>query len=75
MDPRCCREWPIDPKEHDHVYMRQSRRPTRAQFRLGLLGYTLPLAVTGALVALTAGFAAVASVRIVGQRLGGQPSA
>ncbi|MYW93762.1 NADH/ubiquinone/plastoquinone (complex I) [Amycolatopsis rubida] len=36
------------------------------QFRLGALGYTLPLAVTGALVALTAGFAAVAFVRIVG---------
>ena len=36
------------------------------QFRLGSLGYTLPLAVTGALVALTAGFAAVAFVRIVG---------
>ncbi|WP_236795258.1 proton-conducting transporter membrane subunit [Amycolatopsis sp. GM8] len=36
------------------------------QFRVGHLGYTLPMAVTGALVALTAGFAAVAFVRIVG---------
>ncbi|WP_291419239.1 hypothetical protein [Actinophytocola sp.] len=36
------------------------------QFRLGPLGYTLPLAITGALVALTVGFAAVAFVRIVG---------
>ncbi|AHH19751.1 putative NADH-ubiquinone/plastoquinone oxidoreductase [Nocardia nova SH22a] len=36
------------------------------QFRLEPLYYTLPLAVTGALVALTAGFAAVAFVRIVG---------
>lgn len=36
------------------------------QFRLGALGYTLPLATTGAVVALTAGFAAVAFVRIVG---------
>lgn len=36
------------------------------QFRLTSLAYTLPLAITGALVALTAGFAAVAFVRIVG---------
>jgi formate hydrogenlyase subunit 3/multisubunit Na+/H+ antiporter MnhD subunit len=36
------------------------------QFRLDPLYYTLPLAITGALVALTAGFAAVAFVRIVG---------
>jgi hydrogenase-4 component B len=36
------------------------------QFRVGLLGYTLPMALAGALVALTAGFAAVAFVRIVG---------
>ena len=36
------------------------------QFRLGSLGYTLPMAISGALVALTAGFAAVAFVRIVG---------
>ncbi|HEV7650965.1 MAG TPA: proton-conducting transporter membrane subunit [Actinophytocola sp.] len=36
------------------------------QFRLNPLGYTLPLAISGALVALTVGFAAVAFVRIVG---------
>lgn len=36
------------------------------QFRLTPLHYTLPLAITGALVALTAGFAAVAFVRIIG---------
>lgn len=36
------------------------------QFRVGHLGYALPMAITGALVALTAGFAAVAFVRIVG---------
>jgi hydrogenase-4 component B len=36
------------------------------QFRIGRLGYSLVLAATGALVALTAGFAAVAFVRIVG---------
>lgn len=34
--------------------------------RVGRLAYALPLAVTGALVALTAGFAAVAFVRLVG---------
>lgn len=36
------------------------------QFRLGQLGYTLPMALAGALVALTAGFASVAFVRIIG---------
>jgi hydrogenase-4 component B len=36
------------------------------QFRIGRLAYTLPLALAGALVAITAGFAAVAFVRIVG---------
>jgi hydrogenase-4 component B len=36
------------------------------QFRVGQLAYALPLAVAGALVAITAGFAAVAFVRIVG---------
>jgi formate hydrogenlyase subunit 3/multisubunit Na+/H+ antiporter MnhD subunit len=36
------------------------------QFRVGELAYTLPLALAGALVAITAGFAAVAFVRIVG---------
>ncbi|MQA12808.1 MAG: NADH/ubiquinone/plastoquinone (complex I) [Pseudonocardiaceae bacterium] len=36
------------------------------QFRISGLGYTLPMAVAGALVALTVGFAAVAFVRIVG---------
>jgi hydrogenase-4 component B len=36
------------------------------QFRVGRLAYSLPLAVAGALVAITAGFAAVAFVRIVG---------
>ncbi|MFI5783340.1 proton-conducting transporter membrane subunit [Nocardia sp. NPDC051570] len=36
------------------------------QFRLSPLQYTLPLAIAGALVALTTGFAAVAFVRIVG---------
>ncbi|MGH3630507.1 MAG: proton-conducting transporter membrane subunit, partial [Sciscionella sp.] len=36
------------------------------QFRVGHLYFALPLAVAGALVALTAGFAAVAFVRIVG---------
>ena len=36
------------------------------QFRIGGLAYTLPMAAAGALVALTAGFAAVAFVRIVG---------
>lgn len=36
------------------------------QFRIGHLGYALPMAIAGALVALTAGFAAVAFVRIVG---------
>ena len=36
------------------------------QFRVGGLAYTLPMAAAGALVALTAGFAAVAFVRIVG---------
>lgn len=36
------------------------------QFRVGHLTFALPLAVAGALVALTAGFAAVAFVRIVG---------
>jgi len=36
------------------------------QFRVGRLVYALPLAVAGALVAITAGFAAVAFVRIVG---------
>lgn len=36
------------------------------QFRLGhQLGYALPMAVTGALVALTAGFAGVAFIRLV----------
>ncbi|MGH3866062.1 MAG: proton-conducting transporter membrane subunit [Pseudonocardiaceae bacterium] len=36
------------------------------QFRVGRLVYALPLALAGALVAITAGFAAVAFVRIVG---------
>lgn len=36
------------------------------QFRVGVLDYQLPLAVAGALVALTTGFAGVAFVRIVG---------
>lgn len=36
------------------------------QFRVGRLAYALPLALAGALVAITAGFAAVAFVRIVG---------
>ncbi|MFN2535709.1 MAG: proton-conducting transporter membrane subunit [Pseudonocardiaceae bacterium] len=36
------------------------------QFRIGRLTYALPLALAGALVAITAGFAAVAFVRIVG---------
>lgn len=36
------------------------------QFRLGTLGHTLPMALAGALVALTVGFAAVAFVRVVG---------
>ncbi|MGH3625475.1 MAG: proton-conducting transporter membrane subunit, partial [Sciscionella sp.] len=36
------------------------------QFRVGHLTYALPMAVAGALVALTAGFAAVAFVRVVG---------
>lgn len=36
------------------------------QFRVGHLYFALPLVVAGALVALTAGFAAVAFVRIVG---------
>lgn len=36
------------------------------QFRTGRLVYALPLALAGALVAITAGFAAVAFVRIVG---------
>ncbi|MGH3547168.1 MAG: proton-conducting transporter membrane subunit [Pseudonocardiaceae bacterium] len=36
------------------------------QFRIGRLVYALPLALAGALVAITAGFAAVAFVRIVG---------
>ncbi|MGB8997152.1 MAG: proton-conducting transporter membrane subunit [Pseudonocardiaceae bacterium] len=36
------------------------------QFRIGQLAYALPLALAGALVAITAGFAAVAFVRIVG---------
>jgi hydrogenase-4 component B len=36
------------------------------QFRVGHLAYALPLALAGALVAITAGFAAVAFVRIVG---------
>jgi hydrogenase-4 component B len=36
------------------------------QFRVGRLGYALPLALAGALVAMTAGFAAVAFVRIIG---------
>lgn len=36
------------------------------QFRVGHLVYALPMAAAGALVALTAGFAAVAFVRIVG---------
>jgi hydrogenase-4 component B len=36
------------------------------QFRIGRLAYALPLALAGALVAITAGFAAVAFVRIVG---------
>ena len=36
------------------------------QFRIGQLAYALPLAVAGALVAITVGFAAVAFVRIVG---------
>jgi hydrogenase-4 component B len=36
------------------------------QFRIGRLSYALPLALAGALVAITAGFAAVAFVRIVG---------
>ncbi|HEY3896388.1 MAG TPA: proton-conducting transporter membrane subunit, partial [Pseudonocardiaceae bacterium] len=36
------------------------------QFRLGRLAYALPMALAGALVAITAGFAAVAFVRIVG---------
>lgn len=36
------------------------------QFRVSGLGYRLPLAIAGALVALTAGFAAVAFVRVLG---------
>ncbi|WP_020502520.1 proton-conducting transporter membrane subunit [Sciscionella marina] len=36
------------------------------QFRVGHLYFALPLAISGALVALTVGFAAVAFVRIVG---------
>jgi len=36
------------------------------QFRIGRLVYALPLALAGALVAITTGFAAVAFVRIVG---------
>ena len=36
------------------------------EFRLGRLDYMVPMAVAGALVALTAGFAAVAFVRLVG---------
>jgi formate hydrogenlyase subunit 3/multisubunit Na+/H+ antiporter MnhD subunit len=36
------------------------------QFRVGQLGYAVPLALAGALVAITVGFAAVAFVRIVG---------
>lgn len=36
------------------------------QFRVGRLAYALPLALAGALVAITAGFAAVAFVRIIG---------
>lgn len=36
------------------------------QFRIGQLTYALPMALAGALVAITAGFAAVAFVRIVG---------
>lgn len=36
------------------------------QFRVDGLGFTLPLAIAGALVALTTGFAAVAFVRLVG---------
>ncbi len=36
------------------------------QFRVGRLVYALPMALAGALVAVTAGFAAVAFVRIVG---------
>lgn len=36
------------------------------QFRVAGLGFTLPLAIAGALVALTTGFAAVAFVRLVG---------
>ena len=36
------------------------------QFRVSSLGFTLPLAIAGALVALTTGFAAVAFVRLVG---------
>ena len=36
------------------------------QFRLSGLGYRLPMAIAGALVALTAGFAAVAFVRVLG---------
>lgn len=36
------------------------------QFRIGRLAYALPLALAGALLAITAGFAAVAFVRIVG---------
>lgn len=36
------------------------------QFRLGRLGFALPMALAGALVALTVGFAAVAFVRVIG---------
>jgi hypothetical protein len=36
------------------------------QFRVGRLPYALPMALAGALVALTVGFAAVAFVRIIG---------
>lgn len=36
------------------------------QFRIGQLSYAVPLALAGALVAITVGFAAVAFVRIVG---------
>ena len=43
------------------------------QFRLGRLGYTLPLAATGALVALTAGFAAVAFTRLAAFTALGRP--
>jgi formate hydrogenlyase subunit 3/multisubunit Na+/H+ antiporter MnhD subunit len=45
------------------------------QFRVGHLGYALPMALAGALVALTVGFAAVAFVRVIGLTvLGPQPA-